>query len=134
MILATVEIDDMQRVAVIEEGQPVSLLATNYQSVDSVVRAMALGSTPLEGLEKIPAFNGRVLAPIPRPRRNVFCVGKNYDEHAKEFIASGFDSSASGKEVQGAPVIFSKVPESVIGLARIFHQTGYSDSKTALRS
>ena len=27
----------------------------------------------------------QLLAPIPRPRRNIFCVGKNYFEHAKEF-------------------------------------------------
>ena len=27
----------------------------------------------------------RLLAPVPRPRRNIFCVGKNYHEHAKEF-------------------------------------------------
>ena len=34
-------------------------------------------------------------APIPRPRRNIFCVGKNYHEHAHEFARSGFDSSAA---------------------------------------
>ena len=31
----------------------------------------------------------QLLAPIPRPRRNIFCVGKNYFEHAKEFGTSG---------------------------------------------
>src|SRR5688572_24370610 len=34
-------------------------------------------------------------APIPLPRRNIFCVGKNYHEHAQEFARSGFDSSAA---------------------------------------
>jgi 2-keto-4-pentenoate hydratase/2-oxohepta-3-ene-1,7-dioic acid hydratase in catechol pathway len=33
-------------------------------------------------------------APLPHPRRNIFCVGKNYHAHAKEFARSGFDSSA----------------------------------------
>jgi 2-keto-4-pentenoate hydratase/2-oxohepta-3-ene-1,7-dioic acid hydratase in catechol pathway len=33
----------------------------------------------------------KVLAPIPTPRRNIFCVGKNYHEHAKEFANSGLD-------------------------------------------
>jgi hypothetical protein len=37
----------------------------------------------------------QLLAPIPRPRRNIFCVGKNYFEHAKEFGTSGYDSSTS---------------------------------------
>ena len=27
----------------------------------------------------------QLLAPFPRPRRNIFCVGKNYREHAREF-------------------------------------------------
>lgn len=58
----------------------------------------------------------RLLAPIPRPRRNIFCVGKNYYEHAKEFAQSGFDSSAvkPGDDIPTDPIIFTKVPESVI--------------------
>ena len=40
----------------------------------------------------------RLLAPVPRPRRNIFCVGKNYHEHAKEFSNSGFDGSAKPGE------------------------------------
>jgi len=55
-------------------------------------------------------------APIPRPKRNIFCVGKNYHAHAKEFAGSGFDSSAKpGADIPTVPIIFSKVPESVIG-------------------
>jgi 2-keto-4-pentenoate hydratase/2-oxohepta-3-ene-1,7-dioic acid hydratase in catechol pathway len=59
----------------------------------------------------------QLLAPIPRPRRNIFCVGKNYFEHAKEFGTSGFDSSTSkpGDEITKDPIIFTKPPESVIG-------------------
>ena len=53
-------------------------------------------------------------APIPRPRRNIFCVGKNYYEHAHEFAKSGFDSSAASGAVPDAPIIFTKVPECVI--------------------
>jgi 2-keto-4-pentenoate hydratase/2-oxohepta-3-ene-1,7-dioic acid hydratase in catechol pathway len=54
-------------------------------------------------------------APIPLPRRNIFCVGKNYHEHAHEFARSGFDSSAASGAVPDAPIIFSKVPECVTG-------------------
>ena len=53
-------------------------------------------------------------APIPLPRRNIFCVGKNYHEHAHEFSRSGFDSSAAAGAVPKHPIIFSKVPETVI--------------------
>ncbi len=53
-------------------------------------------------------------APIPLPRRNIFCVGKNYHEHAQEFARSGFDSSAGAGAVPKHPIIFSKVPETVV--------------------
>jgi 2-keto-4-pentenoate hydratase/2-oxohepta-3-ene-1,7-dioic acid hydratase in catechol pathway len=64
--------------------------------------------------ETIPLAEVALQAPIPRPRRNVFCVGKNYYDHAHEFANSGFDSSAAKGAVPEAPIIFSKVPESVI--------------------
>ncbi|GEJ58795.1 fumarylacetoacetate hydrolase family protein [Anaeromyxobacter diazotrophicus] len=59
-------------------------------------------------------------APIPRPPRNVLCVGKNYRAHAHEFTRSGYDSSAKGAAdaVPTAPVIFTKAPETVIGPGR----------------
>ncbi|MBW8268755.1 fumarylacetoacetate hydrolase family protein [Caldovatus aquaticus] len=56
----------------------------------------------------------RLLAPIPRPAKNIFCVGKNYREHAKEFAGSGFDATAK-EVVPEAPVVFSKPPTAVIG-------------------
>ena len=62
----------------------------------------------------IPTAGLAFAAPIPRPRRNIFCVGKNYHEHAHEFARSGFDSSAASGAVPDAPIIFTKVPECVI--------------------
>ena len=50
-----------------------------------------------------------------RPRRNIFCVGKNYHEHAQEFAKSGFDSSAATGAIPDAPIVFSKVPDCVVG-------------------
>jgi 2-keto-4-pentenoate hydratase/2-oxohepta-3-ene-1,7-dioic acid hydratase in catechol pathway len=64
---------------------------------------------------KAPIAEGAtILAPIPRPAKNVFCVGKNYHEHAKEFANSGFDATAK-EVVPEAPVVFSKPPTSVSG-------------------
>jgi 2-keto-4-pentenoate hydratase/2-oxohepta-3-ene-1,7-dioic acid hydratase in catechol pathway len=54
------------------------------------------------------------LAPIPEPRRDVFCIGKNYYAHAAEFHSSGFDSSAK-EEVPSHPVVFTKATTSVCG-------------------
>jgi 2-keto-4-pentenoate hydratase/2-oxohepta-3-ene-1,7-dioic acid hydratase in catechol pathway len=66
-------------------------------------------------LSTVPVAAGaQVLAPIPRPAKNIFCVGKNYHEHAKEFAGSGFDATAK-EVVPEAPVVFSKPPTAVIG-------------------
>jgi len=57
-----------------------------------------------------------LLAPIPHPRRNIFCVGKNYLDHVKEIKDSKLgEAQVSMANLAKAPVIFSKVPESVIG-------------------
>jgi len=79
---------------------------------------LQLADTPLPKIIATHALNEiQLLAPIPRPRRNIFCVGKNYFEHAKEFGTSGYDSSTSkpGDEIPKDPIIFTKPPESVIG-------------------
>ncbi len=56
----------------------------------------------------------QILAPIPRPKRNIICVGKNYYDHAAEFHKSGFDST--GKQaLPEFPVVFTKAPTSVTG-------------------
>lgn len=59
----------------------------------------------------IPLNAVTLLAPIPRPQKNIFCVGKNYVEHALEFEKSADINSAVPK----VPVIFSKPPTCVIG-------------------
>jgi 2-keto-4-pentenoate hydratase/2-oxohepta-3-ene-1,7-dioic acid hydratase in catechol pathway len=50
----------------------------------------------------------RLAAPV-RPRKNVFCVGRNYLEHAKE------GARASGRELKlpDVPTFFSKAPTAV---------------------
>ena len=53
----------------------------------------------------------RPRAPIPQPRRNIICLGKNYLEHARE-IARKVDS---GIEVPSRPIFFTKASSSVIG-------------------
>ena len=65
--------------------------------------------------EEIPLDEVMLLAPVPRPLRYIFCVGKNYRDHAREFTSSGFDSSANKGTIPKAPIVFSKVPETVIG-------------------
>jgi 2-keto-4-pentenoate hydratase/2-oxohepta-3-ene-1,7-dioic acid hydratase in catechol pathway len=74
------------------------------------------GSLPAT-LSPYPLDRVSLEAPIPCPRRNIFCVGKNYHDHAHEFSKSGFDSSAAAGAVPKHPIIFSKVPETVVANA-----------------
>jgi 2-keto-4-pentenoate hydratase/2-oxohepta-3-ene-1,7-dioic acid hydratase in catechol pathway len=66
------------------------------------------------GSRRVALDSVRLLAPIPEPVRDIFCVGKNYYAHAAEFHSSGFDSSAK-EQVPSHPVIFTKATTSVVG-------------------
>ena len=121
----------MKIAAFLHQGQPgvgiVSADLASVQPFDMSAAERALGALPVierlaEGLglpALLPAIAMTALsltAPLPKPRRNIFCVGKNYFEHAREFAGSGFDSSAkSGGDIPAFPIYFSKVPESVVG-------------------
>lgn len=59
----------------------------------------------------VPLENATLLAPIPRPRTNIWGIGLNYVEHAKESHAA----LDTGAEMPDEPVIFSKPPNTVIG-------------------
>ena len=73
--------------------------------------SLATGATPamLVGAS-VPEGNVTLLAPIPRPRKNIFGIGLNYTEHVAE-SARTLDTSAS---LPQEPVIFSKPPTAVI--------------------
>lgn len=57
-----------------------------------------------EGLAR-PRARARLLAPIPRPAKNIFCLGRNYAEHAAE----------RGSAAPTIPVYFTKPATTVIG-------------------
>ncbi|MBU3725753.1 MAG: fumarylacetoacetate hydrolase family protein [Burkholderiaceae bacterium] len=89
--------------------------AAAAQGVAAVVLAQAKGQALPQAGKQHALSSIKLLAPIPRPARNVFCVGKNYFAHAKEFAQSGFDSSAkAGEDIPTDPIIFTKLPETVI--------------------
>ncbi|MBA2965169.1 MULTISPECIES: fumarylacetoacetate hydrolase family protein [Ramlibacter] len=79
-----------------------------------LVEAAARGQ-PLPALEaaSLALASVKLEAPIPLPRRNVWCVGRNYHAHAKELAASVFKDNAAN--VQEWPIVFTKVPETVTG-------------------
>lgn len=82
----------------------------------SIIELLANGKSLPELGTKIALAEIKLEAPIPHPRRNIFCAGKNYLDHVKEVAKSGLGSGpTSGSEAPAAPIIFTKVPESVIG-------------------
>lgn len=103
------------------DGSSVTPLILGEQVKDSgalvlIERMAACLAPPGDDGPPLPISSVRLDAPLPRPRRNIFCVGKNYHAHAREFAQSGFDSGASkaGDDIPSDPIVFSKVPESVI--------------------
>ena len=64
--------------------------------------------------QRVPLVRARLAAPIPRPARNIFCVGKNYREHVQELPRPG-STIASGDALPEAPIFFTKATSSVIG-------------------
>jgi 2-keto-4-pentenoate hydratase/2-oxohepta-3-ene-1,7-dioic acid hydratase in catechol pathway len=101
------------------DGDTVVICATGPEASVAVLALIAGGDAARADWAgkdgpRVPLSEIRLMAPIPEPRRDIFCVGKNYYAHAAEFHKSGFDSSAK-EQVPSAPVIFTKATTSVIG-------------------
>jgi 2-keto-4-pentenoate hydratase/2-oxohepta-3-ene-1,7-dioic acid hydratase in catechol pathway len=99
-------------------GEIVDLSATFgslLEIVDGGADAVRKAQQATMTAPKIAPASVKILAPIPAPRRNIICVGKNYHEHAKEFHSSGFDASAGKDAIPDFPIIFSKASTTVIG-------------------
>jgi 2-keto-4-pentenoate hydratase/2-oxohepta-3-ene-1,7-dioic acid hydratase in catechol pathway len=97
-------------------GTPLPLSMLDF--IDLGPQAVTIASKLIEAANgqfpigtAVPLANVTLLAPIPRPRKNIFGIGLNYTEHVAESAAS-LDTSA---ELPRQPVIFSKPPTTVIG-------------------
>jgi hypothetical protein len=117
MKVATVSVAGERRVGQITRDgaaiTPFDLSVSEAQvGILAVIRSNGLSLPPT--LSPIPLAQVLLEAPIPKPPRNIFCVGKNHHEHAHEFARSGFDASGAKDVVPADPIIFSKVPESVV--------------------
>ena len=72
---------------------------------------IASGEIPQPQGEAIPLAEAELLAPIPRPRQDVICLGLNYLAHAKE--AGEFD--AAYERAKAVPIYFSKRVSEAVG-------------------
>jgi 2-keto-4-pentenoate hydratase/2-oxohepta-3-ene-1,7-dioic acid hydratase in catechol pathway len=77
----------------------------------SLLAMIQAGSPPPTSGRWHPLDAIRWHAPIPRPAKNVFCVGRNYAAHVKEGAAA-YKTAATLPEV---PVFFTKAPTTLNG-------------------
>jgi 2-keto-4-pentenoate hydratase/2-oxohepta-3-ene-1,7-dioic acid hydratase in catechol pathway len=79
-----------------------------------IVRRLAAGEAlPPAAGPRLPVEAVTLRAPLPRPRRNLFCIGRNYRAHAEELAGTVFREAVAQHE--GWPIVFTKVPETVVG-------------------
>jgi 2-keto-4-pentenoate hydratase/2-oxohepta-3-ene-1,7-dioic acid hydratase in catechol pathway len=80
------------------------------QGADALATARAVEAKLAGDTTKgLPLGDVRLRAPIPRPARNVVCVGLNYADHVAE------SKSVVGADLPKFPVFFTKPPSTVIG-------------------
>ena len=62
---------------------------------------------------RLPVEAVQLDAPLPRPLRSVFCVGRNYRAHAAELAGTVFRESLPAEDAW--PIVFTKLADCVIG-------------------
>jgi 2-keto-4-pentenoate hydratase/2-oxohepta-3-ene-1,7-dioic acid hydratase in catechol pathway len=125
MRLATFEAGKGPRVAVIGPDETVIPIADAVPEAPLDMVGVIAAGEPLHARLRDIAGKARggaklstvkLLAPIPRPSRSVFCVGWNYSEHFQEGARMRAQQGAPGQqEIPEYPALFSKNPATVTG-------------------
>lgn len=131
MRLATITVDEKAVcAAVLSDGRMLDISRAAYDLADdtglrdATLEDLILGGDDLLGAlsdlvddaEKgqhdtaLAPSHARLGSPIPRPHKNVFCVGRNYAEH----IAEGERAQKKTIGVTDHPVFFTKPPTSIV--------------------
>jgi len=117
MRLVTFKTGVESRIGAIDGNEIVDLTSTGDFPADMVDLitgwSLSAARAAMKTGQRVPISEAQLQAPL-RMRKNVFAVGRNYRDHAKEFSDSGFDASEK-QVVPDNPVIFTKAPTSVIG-------------------
>jgi 2-keto-4-pentenoate hydratase/2-oxohepta-3-ene-1,7-dioic acid hydratase in catechol pathway len=105
-VLQGQQVIDVSRLAGTEfnsaSADMLALIEAGAPALDHLRRRLSNSNQPQP--ESLSLESVEVIAPITRPRKNIFCVGRNYREHAIESF------QAIGKEVRlpESPNIFTK--------------------------
>jgi 2-keto-4-pentenoate hydratase/2-oxohepta-3-ene-1,7-dioic acid hydratase in catechol pathway len=121
MRLVTFRADDASaRLGAVAEDRVVDLSAASGGALPSDMIAFIEAGPPAVararellqgGAPGTPLSSTRLLAPIPRPRRNLFCLGLNYKDHAAEAARTAGIALTSPEY----PMYFTKPPSTVVG-------------------
>jgi len=85
------------------------LIALGAAGLAEARRALA------SGVARRPLAQVRLLAPLPRPARNILCVGKNYRDHVQEVQSIAAGGATAPDALPAAPIFFTKATTTVIG-------------------
>jgi 2-keto-4-pentenoate hydratase/2-oxohepta-3-ene-1,7-dioic acid hydratase in catechol pathway len=95
------------------EVTPLAVTAPERGALEIIERLVGGDGLPREAGPRLPTEVVTLAAPIPQPRRNVICVGRNYRAHAAELATTVFRETLPEKDAW--PMVFTKLPETVIG-------------------
>ncbi len=126
MLLITFTEHNQTRIGVLDyqQDEVIDLSKTSNHLPDNMLDFIAQGAAALDTARavvntdnnRIPLSQVQLLAPIPQPRRNIFCIGKNYREHVQELRGAGSACDDGDKNaVPEKPIFFTKATSSVIG-------------------
>ncbi|TMV10852.1 fumarylacetoacetate hydrolase family protein [Arenibacterium halophilum] len=100
-----------QAVGVDLPGTMLGFIDRGLMTQKALQRLLDAGLEALPPQVVLPLPNVTLLAPIPRPRKNIFGIGLNYVEH----VAESARTLDTAKDLPSEPVIFSKPTTTVIG-------------------
>ena len=123
MLLVTFTDDEKSRPGILDRarGEVIDLARAAPGLPPDMAAFIALGESGLaearralaSGAGRVPLAQVQLTAPIPKPTRNIFCVGKNYREHARELQTASLRGGAEA--MPELPIFFTKATSSVIG-------------------
>ena len=119
MRIATYRYQDQRHVGQVSaDGQTVTAFdvpadVAQHGALRLIETVISGGTLPALTAQTVAVADVKLEAPLPLPRRNIWCVGRNYHEHAKELSTSVFKDSNTN--TQAWPIVFTKVPECVVG-------------------
>ncbi len=82
------------------------LIENTTASLLDEIESITVDNTPTS----FPLKSVKLLAPIPYPRRNVICLGKNYEDHAREIKMTKISDTG----IPSAPIYFTKMASPAI--------------------